>query len=167
MGTMILSNKGDFNHYDVFVKYSAMSDKMVIVSPFLSPDMPRLLADMPSIKRVELYTNLDGYGIASSILSSIYRLYEYGRDQGIDIIVKCNDHLHEKAYLFYNGVESRGFLVTSGNFTDNGLRHNHEYGVFLDNEALQKELADQISGLSWTELSFKDVISRNLRKTKS
>lgn len=158
---MILSNKGDYNHYNVLVKYSAMSDKMVIISPFLSPDMPGLLADMPSIKRIELYTNLDGYGIAPSVLSSIIGLYEYGRDQGIDVTVKYNNHLHGKAYLLYKGAESRGFMITSGNFTDNGLRYNHEYGVFLDNGILQKELADQIVELPWIELSYKDVISLN------
>jgi len=161
MGTMILSNEGDFNHYNILVKYSAMADRLVIVSPFLSPDMPGLLADMPSIKRVELYTNLDGYGMALSVLSSINRLYEYGREQRIDVVVKYNDHLHGKTYLLYKGSESRGFLITSGNFTDNGLKHNHEYGVFLDNESLQKELADQIFGLPWMELSFKDVICLN------
>lgn len=163
MGTMILSNKGDYNHYNVLVKYSAMSDRLVIISPFLSPDMPGLLADMPSIKRIELYTNLDGYGIAPSVLSSIIGLYEYGRDQGIDVTVKYNNHLHGKAYLLYKGAESQGFLITSGNFTDNGLKHNHEYGVFLDNGILQKELADQITELHWIELSFKDVISLNKR----
>lgn len=52
-------------------------------------------------------------------------------------------------------------MITSGNFTDNGLRHNHEYGVFLDNETLQRELADQIAGLLWIELSFQDVTSLN------
>lgn len=56
------------------------SDRMVIISPFLSPDMPGLLADMPSIKRIELYTNLDGYGMAPSVLSSLVGLYEYGRE---------------------------------------------------------------------------------------
>lgn len=161
MGTMILSNEGDFNHYNILVKYSTMADRLVIISPFLAPDMPGLLADMPTIKRVELYTNLDGYGMALSVLSSINRLYEYGGDQGIDVVVKYNDHLHGKAYLLYEGSESRGFLITSGNFTDNGLKYNHEYGVFLDNEFLQKELADQIFRLFWMELSFKDVISLN------
>ena len=161
MGTMLLCNEGDFNHYNVLVKYAAMADRMVIISPFLSPDMPGLLAGMPSIKRIELYTNLDGYGMASSVISSINGLYEYGREQGIDIVVKYNDHLHGKAYLLYEGTESRGFLITSGNFTDNGLKHNHEYGVFLDNESLQIKLTDQISGLSWMGLSFKDVISLN------
>lgn len=161
MGAMILSNKGDFNHYNVLVKYAVMSDRMVIISPFLSLDMPRLLADMPSIKWIELYTNLDGYGIAPSVLSSIMGLYEYGRDQGIDVVVKYNNHLHGKAYLFYKGAEPRGFLITSGNFTDNGLRYNHEYGVLLDNGILQKELADQIVGLNWIELTFKNVISLN------
>lgn len=78
MGTMILSNKGDFNHYNVLVKYSAMADRIVIISPFLSPDIPGLFKDKPSIKRIELYTNLDGYGMAPSVLSSINKLYEYG-----------------------------------------------------------------------------------------
>lgn len=36
MGIMLLSNEGDFNHYNVLVKHSAMADRMVIISPFLS-----------------------------------------------------------------------------------------------------------------------------------
>ena len=74
------------------------------------------------------------YGIADNVLSSIRELYEYCHDKEISISVKYNNRLHGMAYLLYKGNDSKGCMITSGNFTENGLKSNYEYGVFLDNE---------------------------------
>lgn len=158
MGVIVLSNKGEYNHYNILKKYSKMADRIIIVSPFLAADLPRVLSEMPTIKHIELYTNLDGYGMAGNVLSAICGLYEYGFEKGVSISVKYNDRLHGKAYLLYNGNEGKGCIITSGNFTDNGLKNNHEYGVLLDNESIQEELRNQIYSLDCSELSYEEVI---------
>lgn len=161
MGVSLLSNCGDYNHYNFLIKYSKRADKIIIISPFLTADMPQILSKMPTIKSIELYTNLDGYGIAATILPAIYRLYEYCREKEISVSVKCNNHLHGKAYLLYKESECKGCIITSGNFTDNGLKNNYEYGVFLENESMQKELVNQIYGLDCLELTYEEVVELN------
>lgn len=158
MGVIVLSNNGEYNHYNILTKYSQMADRIIIVSPFLAADMPRVLSGMPTIKHIELYTNLDGYGMASNVLSAICGLYKYGFEKGVSVSVKYNDCLHGKAYLLYDGNEGKGCIITSGNFTDNGLKNNYEYGVFLDNESMQEELRNQIYSLDCSRLSYEEVI---------
>ena len=158
MGVIVLSNNGEHNHYDILTKYSKMADRIIIVSPFLAADMSRILSRMPTIKHIELYTNLDGYGMAGNVLSAICGLYKYGLEKGVSVSVKYNDRLHGKAYLLYDGNEGKGCIITSGNFTDDGLKNNHEYGVFLDNESKQEELRKQIYNLDCSELSHEEVI---------
>lgn len=135
-----------------------MADRIIIVSPFLAADMPRVLSGMPTIKHIEIYTNLDGYEMAGNVLSSICGLYKYGFEKGVSVSVKYNDRLHGKAYLLYDGNEGKGCIITSANFTDNGLKNNYEYGVFLDNESMQEELRKQIYSLECSELSYEEVI---------
>lgn len=163
MGMIVLSNNGEYNHYNILTKYSKMADRIIIVSPFLAMDMPRLLLGMPTIKYVELYTNLDGYGMADNVLSAICGLYKYGFDKGVSISVKYNNRLHGKAYLLYDGNEEKGCIITSGNFTDNGLKTNHEYGVFIDNEIMQRELRDKIYSLDCVELLYKEALDLKIK----
>lgn len=163
MGVIVLSNNGEYNHYNILKKYSGMADRIIIVSPFLATDMPRILSGMPTIKCIELYTNLDGYGMAENVLSAICGLYKYGHDKGISVSVKYNDRLHGKAYLLYAGNVDKGCIITSGNFTDNGLKDNHEYGVFFDNEIMQRELRHQIYSLDCEELSYEEAIDLKTR----
>lgn len=158
MGVIVLSNNGEYNHYNILKKYSKMADRIIIVSPFLAADMHQILSEMPTIKHIELYTNLDGYGMAGNVLSAICGLYKYGFEKEVSVSVKYNDHLHGKAYLLYDGNEGKGCIITSGNFTDNGLKNNYEYGVFLDNESMQEELINQIYSLECSELSYEEVI---------
>lgn len=159
-GVTVLFNdvNTEYNHYNVLTQYSELADKFIIVSPFLTSDMPRMLSGMPTIKCVELYTNLDGYGMAVNVLPAIRGLYEYCHDMGVSVSVKYNNHLHGKAYLLYKGNEGKGCIITSGNFTDNGMKNNHEYGVFLDNDSLQAEIREQIYGLDCLELSYEEVV---------
>lgn len=158
MGVIALFNDGEYNHYNVLTKYSELADKIIIVSPFLTSDMPRMLSGMPTIKCVELYTNLDGYGMAVNVLPAIRGLYEYCHDKGVSVSVKYNNHLHGKVYLLYKENEGKGCIITSGNFTDNGMKNNHEYGVFLDNDSIQEEIKEQIYNLGCSELSYEEVV---------
>lgn len=57
----------------------------------------------------------------------------------------------------------KGCIITSGNFTDNGLKDNHEYGVFFDNEIMQRELRQQIYSLDCEELSYEEAIDLKTR----
>ncbi|MBD5520037.1 MAG: NgoFVII family restriction endonuclease [Lachnospiraceae bacterium] len=163
MAVSILSNCDEYNHYNFLTKYSKMADRIIIVSPFLAADISQMLSDMPTIKCVELYTNLDGYGMAINVLPAIRELYEYCKDKEISVSVKYNNRLHGKVYLLYKGNEGKGCIITSGNFTNNGLKSNHEYGVFIDNESMQGEIREQIYSLNCSELSYEEILDLNVK----
>lgn len=158
MSFNIISNDEKSRHYDWFVKFANGSDTLVIVSPFLSSNVDELLASTHSIKKIELFTNLDGYDMTSSTVKALHKLYDYCRNR-IDLTVYCNNKLHGKVYLFYNGNTSKGFIVSSGNFTENGLLHNQEYGIFSDNAIIQADLLSRIKENDYYELTLNDVVT--------
>ena len=45
-------------------------------------------------------------------------------------------------------------MITSGNFTENGLLNNHEYGLCVEDEEMQKQMADTIMSINTYDLSY-------------
>ena len=70
------------------------------------------------------------------------------------MLIKIDDNLHGKVYLFYNGSKPKGFMITSGNFTEKGLLNNHEYGLCVEDEEIQKKMADTIMSINIYDLSY-------------
>jgi hypothetical protein len=119
--------------------------------------MRAILKGFMSLKELEIYTNLDGYEMASSILAALSDAMSYCRENDIDIHIWHNDMLHGKAYLLYRDRTENGFIISSANFTKNGLVNNHEFGVFIDNKMLQQEMMGRINEINFSELSEKQV----------
>lgn len=157
MSFSIVSNDGQGNHYDWLVKFSQQADTLILVSPFLSSNIDELLSKMPTIKKIILYSNLDGFDMAGATIKAIHNLFIYCQDK-IKLNVYCNDNLHGKVYLLYKGDEAKGFFVTSGNFTDKGLKSNQEYGVFADGNEFQTDLLKRIQSNQYDEITIDDVI---------
>ena len=70
MSFSIVSNDGKGNHYDWLVKFSKQADTLILVSPFLSPNIGEMLSKMPTIKKIILYSNLDGFDMAGAKIKS-------------------------------------------------------------------------------------------------
>jgi hypothetical protein len=157
MSFNIISNDEQNNHYDWLVKFAVQADTIVLVSPFLSLNIGKLLVQMPTIKKIILYSNLDGFDMASATIRAIHNLYIYCQDR-IEVKVYCNDNLHGKVYLFYRGDEAKGFFVSSANFTDKGLKSNQEYGIFSDNKDVQEDLLKRLQANHYDEITLDDVI---------
>lgn len=45
-------------------------------------------------------------------------------------------------------------MLTSGNFTENGLINNHEYGMWVEDADMQKEMMDTIKSINTYDLSY-------------
>lgn len=150
----IISNSKKNNHLGRLKNLAAKSDTLIIVSPFVAEDMFKIVAEMTSIKKITLYTTLQKYNDTAQKAISLYKFYEACKDKGIDLLIKIDDDLHGKVYLFYDGVKARGFVLTSGNFTENGLVHNHEYGVCIEDADKQKEMADILMSVNTYDLSY-------------
>lgn len=133
------------------------ADTLIIVSPFVTDDISKLIENMNSIKKITLYTTLQKYDDTAQKVVALYKFCEYCKEKSIDLLIKIDDNLHGKVYLFYDGIEPKGFVLTSGNFTENGLINNHEYGMCVEDADKQKEMADIIMSINTYDLSYKQL----------
>ena len=152
----IITNEKN-NHLSYIKKIASKSDNIIIASPFLAEDITKLITEMPTIKNITLYTTLQKYADTAHKIITLYHLYEYCNKNEIELNIKIDDNLHGKVYLFYKGITERGFLLTSGNFTENGLVNNHEYGIYIENAEKQKEMKDILLTANTYDLSYKQL----------
>lgn len=153
----IIINNNDNNHLNTMKSIETDINKLIIISPFLSTEADTLLSNFNHIKSVELYTNLDGFGVADTIIKATKRLYEYCNSNDINLTVKYNNSLHGKAYLFYNDNTEKGFTITSANFTERGLINNKEFGVYINNPDEQKNFYNSIINMSFSLLKEHEI----------
>ena len=116
----LLTNEKMSNHLSCLKKMATKADTLIIVSPFVTDDISKLIEDMVTIKNITLYTSLQKYDDTAKKVIALYNFYEYCKGKAIDLLIKIDDNLHGKVYLFYDGVKPKGFVLTSGNFTENG-----------------------------------------------
>lgn len=154
----IIFNDKAHNHFGKIVQLSNDADMLIIASAFIAGDLSSIFERMPTIKYVTIYTNLSGYSDGAEKVISLYNFSLYCKKHKIDLLIKSDDVLHGKVYLFYKTrkndmPEEKGFIITSGNFTTNGLRNNHEYGILENDEKKQKELANLINSIKTYEVT--------------
>ena len=154
----LLQNNKKSNHLKQMKKMAKQSDTLIITAPFLSEDIGGLLQQMPSIKKVTIYTTLDKFDDTAQKSIILFEFSEYCKNQGIDLIIKVDEELHGKVYLFYKAVQPKGFIITSGNFTGNGLEKNHEFGIAIEDADQQKLMAEMIMALSTYDISDKALM---------
>lgn len=152
MEIQIIQNGAKENHLFQMQKLGKKADTLIITSPFLSDDMSKFLERMPSINKITIYTTLDKFDDTAQKSIVLYEFADECERKNIDLIIKIDEELHGKVYLFYKGFEAKGFIISSGNFTGNGLKKNHEYGVLIDDTTQQKKMADIIMSVPTYDL---------------
>lgn len=150
----IVTNAKKSNHHQTLCKLAAKADNLIIVSPFITDDISKMIGELTTIKNITLYTTLQKYDDTAQKAIVLYKFYEYCKGKDIDLLIKIDDDLHGKVYLFYNGINPKGFVLTSGNFTENGLVNNHEYGLCIEDADKQKEMADILTSVNTYDLSY-------------
>ena len=147
----IITNNEKQKHMGKVIQLSEESNVMTIVSPFIASNLGELFDKMPTIKEVTIYTNLSGYSDGADKAIALHKFCNYCKEKKINLVIKSDDDLHGKAYLFYKKtsktIEPTGFIISSGNFTDNGMRNNHEFGILSKDEAQQHILANLVNDL--------------------
>ncbi len=144
MDNVKISINTDGTHLNELCSLAKEANRMVICSPFLANNIGKLLDGMKSIKTVDVYTNLDGFENGVATVESLTSFAYYCEKNNIELNMYYEDSLHGKVYLFYEGDEPKGFVVTSANFTNNGLEKNVEYGFVVHNAELQEEMFEHI-----------------------
>lgn len=148
------------NHNKSIQSILSESDEMVLVSPFLTEDFSEFVHDVSElgIKSIILITtlkdnNLDLFNKANSLYSFCLSC----KLNNVKFEVRIDNKLHGKIYIgIKNGFPLKA-IITSANFTENGLSYSHEWGVEIsDTDKIQK-LLDDIFKVVSNPLSLNDI----------
>jgi len=90
----ILTNAKKNNHHQTLCKLAAKADTLIIVSPFITDDISKLIGDMTTIKKITLYTTLQKYDDTAHKAVALYKFYEFCKGKGINLLIKIDDNLH-------------------------------------------------------------------------
>lgn len=145
------------SHFDKLNNIFSNSDRIVIVSPFLSESFEMSpLQDISTLKEIILYTTLKSNSIESiDKVLALNNFVEVCKKNDIKYTVRIDNNLHAKIYVAFKNGEPEKALISSANFTNKGLKVNHEVGIIINEEELIKGVIDEIEKLPFDELSEK------------
>lgn len=145
------------NHEELLTVLIPQCDKVIIASPFLMNEFDKFFENI-NIQNVEfeLITTCKAKGDEQIVKP--FQMKNFGTvikrlTQKWPKIHLINS-LHSKIYLFYKSKKTILGIVTSANFTNNGLVKNHETGVILqDSNILQDLELDLKNNLEYISLA--------------
>ena len=124
------------NHRKYILDMINMSDELFITSPFLMRNFSQFFTKkvLLNIKKINLITTLQPNSLDQlKKVYSLISLIEIPKIESgeIECSISLNNKLHGKIYIFKKNGTHIGGLISSANFTDNGLWLNHEWGIAL------------------------------------
>lgn len=146
----IISNLDSINnHYTRIKDLLLESDKIIIVSPFLMGDFNTFFNDLVlvELKHIHIITTLkpksfDQINKINSLLT--FADLPIFKNDSVDFKISINNRLHGKIYIFKRLGKPFKAIITSANFTDNGLSYNHEWGIEISDLDEIQELESSI-----------------------
>lgn len=145
---MMISNSKESHLAELIRLFNQKPNKVVISSPFLSENIKDILSNLnfDSVSEFELVTTFKPSDPEQLIKPYILRdLFDYFNSTypAMKVKVHIDNKLHGKLYLFCYD-QNQSLIVSSANFTRNGLENNHEWGVKTDDSNLIKEIIDDL-----------------------
>lgn len=158
---MKILNNIDSSHFNEIKDLVRDADEFYIISPFLMESFDVFFDEIiaPSgVRRIVLITTLrDNDPDLFKKANSLYSFSVSCLTRSIAYRVHVDNKLHGKIYIASkDGNPIRGIL-TSANFTDRGLNHNHEWGVQIDDPAPLKQIIADISKVSSHDLTNEEL----------
>jgi len=145
----IINNLSEENHKSKIVTLFEKSDVIIIVSPFLMPNFDEFLNIVPiqPNSTIEIITTLhpnviEQFRKVDSLLS--FCKHPKIQENSINVQVSINNKLHGKLY-FFEGENFEKLIISSANFTNNGLVKNHEWGIEIDDKNKIESIKSQIN----------------------
>ena len=148
MGYHIIDKTRNKHRKEIKHLFSRCS-KILIASPFISDEGIEFLKGCGSEKfeQVVLITTMrakDGDQIKKvPVLLKLYSLLQHG-SSSCKLSVHIDDRLHGKVYIGQRGERFVGAIISSANFTGNGIERNHEWGVYIDDQDKVRNVYNQI-----------------------
>lgn len=158
---MRVVNNSTNNHLDEIKDLLANSNEALIASPFISltaiGNMKNWLTS--GFQELSLITTLkekDPDQLRKvPVLMELFRLK---KTLGFHLTVKIDNQLHGKVYIGKKDSNYTGAIVTSANFTENGLENNHEWGFYVNDQNVITGIHHQIFEDATVELAEKDLM---------
>jgi HKD family nuclease len=143
----ILNNLTPKNHFERISELFKVSTDIVIASPYLMTDYTNFLNknSMKTGTNIKIITTLqknsiEQIGKINSLISFVK--HPQIENNKVKISIAINNRLHGKVYIFNNSGSKR-VIISSANFTNNGLVSNHEWGIEIeDNEVITQIAKD-------------------------
>lgn len=162
----LLANRASNDNHSFRVKeLLGQADRVLIASPFLMTDFSEFLSevDFSSLRELHLITTI----VPNSFeqirkIGSLITLIEFPafRQSATVCKISVDNRLHGKVYIFERASRYIAAIVSSANFTENGLARNHEWGVEISDvkaiEALENEL---LACVQWLAVPMADLYS--------
>lgn len=149
------------NHIEEVKDLLANSNKALIASPFISLTVIDKMKNWLTFgfQELTLITTLkekDPDQLRKvPVLMELFRLK---KTRGFHLAVKIDNQLHGKVYIGMRDENFTGAIVTSANFTDNGLENNHEWGIFFNDQKEISNMHQQIVKDASLELTEKALM---------
>ncbi|MGL1919792.1 MAG: phospholipase D family protein [Hyphomicrobiales bacterium] len=150
------------NHKDSVQKIlSECDDGFVIVSPFLASKMDSFLDefDFSGVQRLDMITTFKGRDVEQ--LTKPFQLrnflnYFKNNYPKMKVYIHINNKLHGKLYI--SAALIKKMIVTSANFTMNGMHKNHEWGVVVEDPDIVKEALEEVlESIEYPELTLNQL----------
>ncbi|HBC3855485.1 TPA: NgoFVII family restriction endonuclease [Vibrio parahaemolyticus] len=159
-----VSNISGSHHDDLQELIAQGGNRLLITSPFLASNMAEFLAGFifKGIRCIELVTTFKANDPEQLTKpKQLLDFLEYFQEKYPTIKTKIHidNSLHGKAYIITNANEHQA-IITSANFTNNGLKHNHEWGFLSTHSEQLINLVDEI----YEAIEFRELTLTQLRK---
>lgn len=146
MSIELIENSGN-KHLDELRALLSASSAAVIASPFISEEAVDGIKKCFSggFKELTLVTTMkqEGYDQVKKV-PVLLKLYSVLKALLIKLTIKIDDDLHGKVYIGIKDDKYLGAIVTSANFTGNGLWKHHEWGVYFNEQEKIQMMCEQL-----------------------
>lgn len=148
------------NHHNSIQSMLSYANHMILVSPFLTEDFEEFINNVAElgVKSILLITTLrDNSPDLFKKANSLYSFCTSCIQNTINFEVRVDNKLHGKIYIALDdGRPIRG-IITSANFTDNGLSHSHEWGIEIEDSHMLQDIINDLMKVSTFPLTYKEI----------
>ena len=142
----IIHNLTRDNHFSELKNNFENAVEIIIVSPFISSNTSFFpFENFKNLTKLTIVTTLKPKDIDQySKIPFFKNLYNKLRSKKTEIIILIENSLHGKIYISKYPNGSSKAIITSANFTNNGLRLNNEWGTLIENNEEIKKIENGI-----------------------
>lgn len=150
------------NHNRSILSMLISADQMILVSPFLTEEFDEFVHEVADIgvKQIVLLTTIrDNSPDLLKKANSLFSFCSSCVQNRIGFEVRVDNKLHGKLYIALKDSRPIKGIITSANFTDNGLKFSHEWGVEIDDIGMLQNLVSELMNVSTDPLTHDEIES--------